>query len=169
MAWTTPKTWTSEVLTSNDMNTYLSDNTQYLYDEVTYSPAVYTYSRTTGDYSTTSATFVDIDASNMVATITTDGGDVLITFAGTLTRSGGSASGVNLGFDYDGTDYVILRPLVSTTYGIGVNASFSVILDNVTAGSHTFRMQWSIDATGATAYILASSGKSAHFGVRELK
>lgn len=30
MAWSTPKTWTSETLTSSDMNTYLSDNLSYL-------------------------------------------------------------------------------------------------------------------------------------------
>lgn len=30
MAWTTPKAWTSETLTSSDMNTYISDNLSYL-------------------------------------------------------------------------------------------------------------------------------------------
>lgn len=30
MAWTTPKVWTSETLTSSDMNTYISDNLSYL-------------------------------------------------------------------------------------------------------------------------------------------
>lgn len=33
IAWTSPKTWGgSEVLTSVDINAYLSDNTEYLYD-----------------------------------------------------------------------------------------------------------------------------------------
>jgi hypothetical protein len=32
MAWTNPKTWTTEVLTSNNMNTYVRDNTDYIYD-----------------------------------------------------------------------------------------------------------------------------------------
>ena len=33
MTWTTPKEFTgSEVLTTADLNTYLSDNTEYLYD-----------------------------------------------------------------------------------------------------------------------------------------
>ena len=165
MAWTTPKTWTSEVLTSNDMNTYLSDNTQYLYDEVSYSPAVYTYSRTTGNYSTTSTTFVDIDASNMVATITTDGGDVLITFAGSLYGTGSTA--VIVALDYDGTLY---RPMYRTMGAApGGNVSFSLIIDNVSAGSHTFGMKWLISPTGATVYIHGSLGQRAHFGVRELK
>lgn len=32
MSWTTPKTWQlNEILTSSDMNTYVSDNTNYLY------------------------------------------------------------------------------------------------------------------------------------------
>lgn len=30
MAWTNPKTWTAEVLTSADMNKYISDNLSYL-------------------------------------------------------------------------------------------------------------------------------------------
>lgn len=34
MAYTTEKTWTSETLTSSDLNTYLRDNVEYLYGKV---------------------------------------------------------------------------------------------------------------------------------------
>lgn len=37
MGWTSPKTYGTEVATSDDMNTYVRDNTDYLYD---YKPQV---------------------------------------------------------------------------------------------------------------------------------
>lgn len=164
MAWTTPKTWTSEVLTSDDMNTYLSDNTQYLYDEITYTPGEYTYTRTGSDYSTTSTSYVDIDNVNMVATITTDGGDVLVTFAGTVARSGGTFGNVRLGVLYNGQRYTFVATVVDELPG--VNASFSCVFNNVSAGSNTFTMQWR-KGGGLTTALL--EGSNAHFSVRELK
>ena len=165
MAWTTPKTWTSEVLTSEDMNTYLSDNTQYLYDEVTYTPGKYKYTRgSTTDYSTTSTSFVDIDDPNMIATITTNGGDVVATFAGSLYRSGGAPPAVRFAINYAGSHW---RPIwVYVDQLPGVNVSFSFVFNNVPAGSNTFRMRWSTSSTGATVYL---HGIHSHFSVRELK
>jgi hypothetical protein len=32
MGWTNPKNWTTEILTSNDMNVYVRDNIDYVYD-----------------------------------------------------------------------------------------------------------------------------------------
>jgi len=148
------------------MNTYLSDNTQYLYDEITYSPAEYTYTRSGAvDYTTTSNTLVDIDDPNMVATITTDGGDVRVTFAGTLFRTGGTAMGVFIAVLYDGNPYIPIN--VEVDQLPGVNASFSYVFNNVSAGSHTFRMRWR-KATGA-AGTLGLHGQYSHFSVRELK
>ena len=164
MPWTTPKTWISEVLTSDDMNTYLSDNTQYLYDEITYSPAEYTYTRSGAvNYTTTSESLVDIDDPNMVATITTDGGDVRVTFAGTIFRTGGTAMNAFIAVLYDGNPYIPIQVELDTTD----NVSFSYVFNNVSAGSHTFRMRWrrQIGGTGT----LKLYGQYAHFSVRELK
>lgn len=164
MPWTTPKTWISEVLTSDDMNTYLSDNTQYLYDEITYSPAEYTYTRAGAvNYTTTSETLVDIDDPNMVATITTDGGDVRVTFAGTIFRSGGAAMTAYIAVLYDGSAYIPIQ----TELDVRHNASFSYVFDSIPAGSHTFRMRWRRE-TGA-AGTLGLLGQYSHFSVRELK
>ena len=165
MAWTTPKTWTSEVLTSNDMNTYLSDNTQYLYDEVTYTPGEYTYTRGTAtDYSTTSSAFANIDTNNMVATIATNGGDVRVTFAGTVYRSGGTAPEVQVAVRHNAQEWNPIRVYVDQLPG--VNVSFSYVFNNVSAGSNTFVMRWLVSNTGATAYL---HGLDSHFSVRELK
>ena len=165
MPWTTPKTWISEVLSSAEMNTYLSDNTQYLYDEITYTPGEYTYTRGSAvDFSTTSTTFVDISNPNMVGTITTDGGDVRVTFAGSLYRAGGSPPDVRFAINYNGTDWGPVRVYVDQLPG--VNVSFSYVFNGVSAGSHTFRMRWRTSNTGATAYL---RGLHSHFSVRELK
>ena len=80
MAWTTPKTWSSEPLTSTDLNTYVRDNQNYLKGRVDADAAQ--YERTSGDYTTSSSTLVDVDATNMSLTITTTGGDVLVTLVG---------------------------------------------------------------------------------------
>jgi len=160
MAWTTPKTWTSEVLTSDDMNTYLSDNTQYLYDEITYTPGEYTYTRGTAtDYSTTSTSYVDIDDPNMVATITTDGGDVLVTFASSL--YGTTDVAARLAINYDGTNSSPVRERVNLS---GSNVSFSYVFNDVSAGSHTFRMRWFTNSG-----TINLRGLHTHFSVRELK
>ena len=166
MPWTTPKTWISEVLSSAEMNTYLSDNTQYLYDEITYSPAEYTYTRVGAvNYTTTSETLVDIDDPNMVATITTDGGDVRVTFAATAYRTSGTAMNAFFAVLYDGSIYQPIQ--VEVDQLPGVNVSFSYVFNNVSAGSHTFRMRWR-RGIGETA-TLGLYGQYAHFSVRELK
>lgn len=160
MAWTTPKTWISEVLTSDDMNTYLSDNTQYLYDEITYTPGEYTYTRGSAvDYSTTSTSFVDIDNPNMVGTITTDGGDVRVTFAGTLYGTNNAIA--RIAVNYDGENW---RPVWSLINLSGSNVSFSYVFNGVSAGSHTFRMRW-LTNTGT----INLRGLHSHFSIRELK
>lgn len=164
MPWTTPKTWVSEVLTSDDMNTYLSDNTQFLYDEVTYTPGEYTYTRLTAvDYSTTSEELVDIDSTNMLTTITTGGGDVRVTFAASAYRSGGTSMNTFFAVLIDGNIYQPIR----VNLDINNNVSFSYVFNNISAGSHQFRMRWrrAIGATGT----LNLYGQHAHFSVRELK
>lgn len=72
MAWTTPKTWTAEVLTSSDMNTHLRDNLDALKN-----PPTDDFT-TTADESTTSATFVDVDATDWSLDITPAGTEVWI-------------------------------------------------------------------------------------------
>ena len=162
MAWTTPKTWVSEVLTSNDMNTYLSDNTQFLYDQLTAGLAEYTYTRAGAvDYSTTSTTAVDIDATNMVATLTTGGGDLLVNFTGSIYRSGGTAQDIVITVLLDGAPYQLRQRLDSGSF----NVSFTRVFNNVSAGSHTLRMRWALTVSGAT---MTLNGLHSHFSIREL-
>lgn len=167
MAWTTPKTWGTEVLTSADMNTYLSDNTQYLYDQLSSSSstASYSYTRTTGDYATSSTAWNNIDNANMKVTLTTSGGNVLVTFAGTVYRSS-TSGGFDIRFRYQTETYY---PVIYNAYTSlpGHNVSFSLII-NVPAGSHQYTMQWRNRQSGITTYLRGSSTSISHFSVQEL-
>lgn len=144
MAWTTPKTWSSEPLTSSDLNTYIRDNQAHLLDRVESSAEH--YFRSSGDYSTTSLTMVDVDATNMNFTITTTGGDVLVGFRGWV-NSG--TSGYELAVDLDsGSSVTIMMSVPYGTSFIG-NTSFIAIFTGLSTGSHTFKLQFRRFNTGA--------------------
>lgn len=163
MAWTTPKTWVSEILTSNDMNTYLSDNTQFLYDQVTAPLAEFAYTRVAAvDYSTTSTTNVDIDSTNMSTTLTTSGGDLLVNFVGSIRRSGGVVQQVFVLVIVDGQAYSLRQQLGTNSF----NVSFTRVFDGISAGNHTVKMQWRLETGSGTTAIL--NGIYSHFSVREL-
>ena len=145
MAWTSPKTWSSEPLTSLDLNTYVRDNQNYLKDRLDNSAG----SLVSGDtfLSTTSNQFVDVDADKLSLTLVTHGGDVLVGFTGTVqcTRPGG-ASYFNVAVD--DVDYVaddgIVRDTAVNTTGANRHAplSFVVLISGLGAGSHTFKLRW---------------------------
>ena len=163
MAWTTPKTWVSEVLTSNDMNTYLSDNTQFLYDQLTSGLAEYTFTRGVSvDYSTTSTSNVDIDSTNMDRTVTTSGGDLLVNFTGSIRRSGGVAQEVFILVVVDGQGYSLRQNIDSGSF----NVSFTRVFNGISAGDHTVKMQWRLNVGSGTTAIL--NGIWSHFSIREL-
>lgn len=162
MAWTTPKTWVSEVLTSNDMNTYLSDNTQFLYDQLTAGLAEYTYTRAGAvNYTTTSTSLVDIDGTNMVTTLTTGGGDLRVTFTGSIYRTAGTAQDIIVAVLLDGTGYQLSQRLDAGSF----NVSFTRVFNGISAGSHTLRMRWRLTVLGTT---MTLNGLDSHFSVREL-
>ena len=103
MGWTTPKTWSSEPLTSIDLNTYMRDNQNHLKDRLD-SSAGNSVSGPTS-LTTTSTAFVDVDAEKLALTLTTHGGDVLLGFTGTVQSSAGNGS-TSFNVSVDGVDYV---------------------------------------------------------------
>ena len=161
MAWTTPKTWISEILTSNDMNTYLTDNTQYLYDELT-ATVVKQIDTQTALYSTTSTSLVAIDATDVNVVLTLSGEkDVLITFAGHVYSAGSSTVPIVLvasGVSYEISSVTLSGPERK-------NISFSFIISGLSAGSHTFRPQW---RTSSGTEITMPSTTTKQFTVREI-
>ena len=84
MTWTTPKTWqVDELVTATIMNTHIRDNLNALKTP----PSADYDCNEAANYATTSTTFVNVDATNLALTITTNGGDVLVHFHGTLQNS----------------------------------------------------------------------------------
>lgn len=137
MAWTTPKTWSSEPLTSSDLNTYIRDNQAYLLDRL--ESSAQHYFRSSGAYTTTSATLVDVDATNMNLTINTTGGDVFVGFRGWVISG---SSGYEIAVDLDSGTSVTL--MMGVPYGTSYtgNASFIAIFTGLSAGSHSFKLQF---------------------------
>ena len=113
------------------------------------------------DYTTTSSSFVDIDATNLALTLITEGGDVEVHFYGTFSSS--VSSNMNLEIDVDGSPY-------GGDGGIGLVAlntppnqgerfvSFSCLVTGLTAGSHTFKIQWLTASGTVTLYAGVGTG-----------
>jgi len=145
MAWTTPKTWSSEPLTSIDLNTYVRDNQNHLKDRLDAG-----VSRVISEgqvLSTTANDFVDVDATKLALTLTTHGGDVLLGFTGTVQHTGGSAS-TYFNVAVDGVDYIADDGLVGMKNAYSGDAtrikplSFVLLISGLSAGSHSFRLRW---------------------------
>lgn len=163
--WTTPKTWsTGEALSASDMNTHIRDNLGALKAPPT---AVYTCDEVS-DYVTSQTTFVDVDASNLTLTITTTGGDVMVGFHGHIYANGGIC---HLDVEVDGTreggdDGITV---VYSNYRQAV--SFTRLITNLDAGTHTFKLQWKVTAGSAALYAGAGTANlNVHpqFWVREI-
>ena len=160
MAWTTPKDWTTdELVTASDLNTHLRDNLNALKSP----PSAHFEANESSDYATTSGSFADVDATagKMSLTITTNGGDVLVHFHGSVEHSAG---GVGIHFDVavDGTrtagDDGIVRVRAQTSTDT-MAVSFTRLIAGLIAGSHTFKLQWKV--AGGTATLFAGAGTSA--------
>ena len=153
-AWTTPKTWTAEPLTSTDMNTYIRDNQNdirarqdnnddYIANEVS-------------NYTTTSSSFVDVDGTNLNISLTTLGGDVLVGFAGSVQIPSGDFGHFNIAVD--SADYFGDDGVTGLTQGNAtLDVSFVVLIEGLSAGVHTFELRWKIDG-GGTATLWSGAG-----------
>lgn len=135
MAWTTPKTnWaTGELVAASDMNA-IGENLALLGN---LQKAVGT---TTARISSTSKIFVDVDSSNLNLTITTSGRDVLVQFSGTVNHDGGAKGRYDV--EVDGTRLGGVDGLRWDTEHNGMVLTFSHLVQNLSAGSHTFKLQW---------------------------
>ncbi len=169
MAWTTPKTWTSEPLTSADLNTHLRDNLEFLKDP----PTAHYECVETADYTTTSTTFVDIDETNLSFTLETEGGDVLIGFHGMVQVNSSSKRTIAFDVAIDGERLGGIAG-IHIVYGLNTEklpVSFVRLVTSLSAGSHTFSLQWRVSASQATLYAGAGSGDTdivPQFWVREV-
>lgn len=165
MAWTTPKTWaTDELVTASNLNTHLRDNLNALKSPPS---AAYTLNEA-ADFTTTSTSFVDVSASKLALTITTAGGDVLVHFDGRL----GATARVYLDVAVDGTRLAGDDGITANgDSGTAESISFTRLITGLSAGAHTFKLQWKVNTGTGTLY--AGAGTSAldlhpQFWVREV-
>ena len=145
VTWTTPKTWSSEPLTSLDLNTYLRDNQSYLKDRLDNGAGNFVSGATF--ITTTSNEFVDVDADKLSLTLLTHGGDVLVGFTGTVqSQSSNGASYFNVAVDdvNYAADDGILRDTAASSGGGNRHGpiSFVMLISGLNAGSHTFKLRW---------------------------
>lgn len=147
MAWTTARTWVSgELVDETILNTHIRDNLNALKTP----PTDFSLSAAGSDYTESSSTFNDIDATNLSATITTTGGDILVGFCGSVFQSGSGKqywdildNGVSVTGDSNGIG------LVANTSYEGL-ASFVYLIESPSAGSHTIKLQWRVTAGTGT-------------------
>jgi hypothetical protein len=168
--WTTPKTWAAgELVTAAMLNTHLRDNLEYLKTP----PADAYILNESGDYSTTSTSFVNVDGTKLALTIATAGGDVLVGFSGIASNTSGGGR-VYLDVEVDtvrtgGDDGLVL--ITSSSASHAQNITFLKLVQGLSAGSHTFKLQYKVSTGTGTIYAGAgSSGYDTHsqFFVREL-
>jgi hypothetical protein len=172
MAWTTPKTWNvDELLTAANLNTHLRDNLNALKAP----PTAHYECDEASDYTTTSTSFVDVDGTNLALAITTGGGDVLVHFHAAVMHGGSGRIFFDVTVDGDrvaGDDGIIGGYVVNSSSGYPTAyMTFTRLITGVSAGEHTFKVQWK--TSGATARLFAGAGTSwgdAHpqFWVREV-
>jgi hypothetical protein len=169
--WATPvKTWAdNNLVAASDLNAEIRDRMDFLKSPPT---AQYTLNQAS-DYTTTSTSFVDVDGTNLVLTITTAGGDVLIGFSGLVGNNGNTQNvlfdvlldGVRIGGD-DG-----LIGMRTAAAGAASPVSLLFLKTGLSAGSHTFKLQWRTTATTATLYAGAGTANfdlHPQFWVREV-
>ncbi len=154
MSWTQPKTWSSEPLTSLDLNTYMRDNQNHLKDRLDNSD-----SRIIGlssSYSTSSTEWVDVDSQNLSLTLNTHGGDVLLGFSGSVSN-GRDSRRTNLNIAVDGADYFaddgVTSLMVAGSNDVGRSKPLCIVvlIPDLAAGSHSFVLRWKSQLNGVAA------------------
>lgn len=145
MTWTTPRTWsTGELVTASLLNTHLRDNLDALKNP----PSDSYLANESANYTTTSTSFVDVDATNLVFTLDTGGGDVQVAFNGVV---GGNGT-VYFDVEVDGVRFAGDDGITRTINGSTHALSFIILVEGLAAGSHTFKLQWKVSASTGTLY-----------------
>lgn len=159
MAWTSPKTWTSEPLTSSDLNTYVRDNQDHLKDRLDNSASKIVSGNVT--LSTNSETFVDIDSDKLSISLLTHGGDVLVGFTGTV-KTTTTSRPIFYNLAVDGVHYFADDGVMQTIGGADgfrnqpVPLCLVVLVTNLDAGAHTFKMRWKTHRTNTASMEITS-------------
>lgn len=148
--WTSTPTWSAmkgiDYITLNQLignSSGVFGNLDYLYNMLVVQPVKVSNS---GTYTTTSASYVDVDATNLKITITPTSGKVFVIAGFNVSISGGSGMGFDLILDST-------TRLGATTLGLATSVGGHIVVFGVFSGlsnaSHTFKLQW-VQQGGAT-------------------
>lgn len=155
--WVSARTWSSgELVTASIMNAHVRDQLNAVKTPASF----YCVVNEGADYTTTSATFADVDATDLGATFTTAGGLLFVCFSG----CGGHVGNGRIFLDVvvDGTRYGgddgIIQVREPATPVTALNLSFSIVIAGLSAASHVIKLQWK--TSGATATMYAGAGTS---------
>ena len=165
MAYTTIPTLTDTVLSAANFNTYLRDNQLALKNP----PSDNFEANQGSDYTRTSSAYADISA-DFSKTIVTTGGDVVVGLSGTFTSTSSglidiAVDGVRIG---TGTGVSACSVIQTAPRYISIVR----LITGLSAGSHTFSIQWRVTSIG-TVTLYAGAGTASYdvhpqFWVREL-
>lgn len=159
--WVSPRTWTAgELITASIMNTHVRDQFTALK-----TPASgYSIINEGADYTTTSTSFVDIDATDLILTFTTGGGDVLLFFMGSIQHA---TVGARNYFDIHesvaaarlgGDDGLLEVGVANASAGMPLTLCYRAT--GLAAVSHAFKVQWKTSTGTVTMY--AGAGTANH-------
>lgn len=167
MTWTTPLTWTDILSDASHFNQQIRDNLLALKAPPT---ALYE-SNEVSNYSISTSTYADIDT-DFNLSITTTGGDVVIDFTGSIAASAAAGGLVDVSVDSTRIVNNTSGGLLFISNGGPRVYSFSHLIQGLSAGSHTFKLQWK-SLAGATLTMYAGAGTANYdvhprFWVREM-
>lgn len=154
VTWTDPRDWTvGELVTASIMNAHVRDNLDYLF----LPPSA--VQEISGEANKTMAgtSFADVDSGgdpDLSISVTTSGEDVIVSFSGMV--SSGASNSVYFDVTVDGTRLGGTDGITGST-SAGANAitaplCFSRIVTGLSAGAHTFVLQWRSTTGTATLY-----------------
>jgi hypothetical protein len=165
--WTPPRTWNvGELVTAGLLNTHLRDNLEFLKAQVDL-PVSLAAAASATQYSTASATYGDVDGTNLVLNLTTSGGIVLLGFS-TLAKHNTAAGEARLDWLIDGarvghaTFGISLLQVPATDLYIPVTHIHARALS---AGAHTIKLQF---ATGSGVLIVGGAAGGTFLWALEL-
>jgi hypothetical protein len=160
-SWTTPNTVTAlDVASASNHNTYIRDNLLFLLS----GKQIVNYRAASGAYTTTSSTFVQIDSTNLSATLTVTSGRVKVEFGGFFAVANAGVSG-EIDLFIDNVDQgTVMRGVLNSNLWL----NYHIIL-TLAAGSHTIDFRWKTN--GSTLTLAGTNGGSNYpitFAVVEL-
>lgn len=158
MAWSSPRTWVAaEVPTAAIFNTHVRDNLTYLFSGRAGSSVL----RDNGSsYTTTSASFANIDVTNITQTVTINSGKALVYLTGTVAVGSTTTAAFDIAVDgtrigASGTNGLAVANMSTGTLTVPI--CLIAIKTGLSVGSHTFVAQW-LSTAGVSISFYSGNG-----------